>query len=200
MEKLADFNISENPFETFNQWHSEALSSEINADAFAFGTSNSKGQSSVRYLLYKGLFENKFKIYGSNYSRKAQDLKENAQGSMAFFWPNKMYQIRIDGIVHPMPRQLVEDYFNSRPKDSQVASAISLQSTALESRTHMVEKFENYQKEYADKNLETPQFWTGWLLEPSYFEFFIYREHRLNDRFAFKKNKNGEFDIQRIWP
>ena len=118
---------------------------------------------------------------------------------MAFFWPQEMLQVRIEGNVLPMPRDLVEEYFQSRDLQSQVASSISKQSTPLESRQQMLDAFQE-KLDKTNEAMDLPDFWKGWLLDPVRFEFFIYREHRLNDRFLYTRNDQGSFDTQRLWP
>lgn len=201
MEKLEDFNLTNNPFDSFLSWYNEAKESELNAEAFSFGTSDDELGPSVRYLLYKGIYENKFKIFGSDFSLKAQQLAQNPRAAMAFFWPSKMQQIRVTGEIVPMPREFVNEYFQTRPFESQIASLISRQSRPLESREYMLNTFETELKMNEGKELMLPSFWKGWLLVPYSFEFFIYREHRLNDRFLYKRDsENEEFNITRIWP
>jgi pyridoxamine 5'-phosphate oxidase len=200
MENLTKYNLSTDPFETFNTWFTKAKEIDDNAEAFALATSTSEGMPSVRYILFKGLLDNQFKFFTNYNSDKAQDLDSNPFASMAFFWRNSGRQVRITGKIVKADTDISMNYFSSRDKESQVASAVSNQSSPIESREKLLENYNNYLSELSDGEVPYPDNWGGYLLQPTKIEFFIYGEHRLNDRFEFILGDDNSWQIQRLQP
>jgi pyridoxamine 5'-phosphate oxidase len=201
MENLADYEIEKDPFETFSKWHIEALQSEDNADAFAFATTGKDLIPSVRMLLFKELKKNAFTFFSHYNGQKGTQLEENPHGSMVFYWHNCKRQVRISGTVERLSREESMTYFASRGRSSQIASAISSQGTIIENREELLKKFDEMSSEFSDGSIPCPQTWGGFSLLPSEIEFFIYGEHRLNDRFLFKRlTIESSWDISRLQP
>ncbi|WP_127714540.1 pyridoxamine 5'-phosphate oxidase [Halobacteriovorax sp. HLS] len=201
MENYESFKIKNNPFETFDEWLTDAIVVDDNPWAFALATSSKDGEPSVRYLLHKGIVEDKFRFFTNYSSHKASDLEENPRASMAFFWRNSKRQVRISGSVKKTSRESSEDYFNSRDLESRIASSISTQSAPIESREVLISQYQAYLKSLNDsEEIKCPENWGGYELSPDKIEFFIYGEHRLNDRFIFSLDDNGSWSIERLQP
>jgi pyridoxamine 5'-phosphate oxidase len=96
-------------------------------------------------------------------------------------------------------RQASKKYFASRPRESQLGAWASKQSTVLESREMLEQAFQHYQKKYEGKNVPLPEYWGGYRLMPTTFEFWQGRQGRLHDRIRYKKNESG-WRIERLAP
>jgi pyridoxamine 5'-phosphate oxidase len=198
--ELLEEKIPLNPFHLFEEWFLEAKKSKIlEANAMCFSTSNKKGFVSSRILLLKEFSQDGF-IFFTNYdSRKGNDLKENPNSSILFFWDILERQIRIEGKVYKISRKKTVDYFYSRPLDSQIGAIISNQSQILNSRNELEENFKKYKLNLdIQKNL-VPKNWGGYILKPNYFEFWQGRPNRLHDRIGFKKSKSS-WKLNRLYP
>ena len=200
MENLKNFDISENPIETFNNWFEKAKTLDEYADAFALATAGADGDVSVRYLLFKGLLDEKLSFYTNYNSSKAKQLDENPRASMAFFWRNFGRQIRVTGSVTKMEMEKSRDYFNSRARDSQIASYLSNQSEVISDKETLLKTHADISSEFEGKDIPYPTNWGGYLVEPLEIEFFIYGEHRLNDRILFKRESSGSWKSVRLQP
>ena len=201
MENLSKFKIAENPISTFNEWLEHARQVDDNPEAFALATATIEGVPSVRYLLYKGIQDSDNFLFFTNYdSEKARDLDSNPVASMAFFWRNSQRQVRIQGSIKRLSQEESKSYFHSRDRESQIASAVSNQSSIIESRAQLLSKHKAYSEKLGQDEVPYPKNWGGYLLSPTKIEFFIYGEHRLNDRFLFSKKDEICWDIQRLQP
>ncbi|PIK16653.1 pyridoxamine 5'-phosphate oxidase [Halobacteriovorax sp. JY17] len=200
MENLKKFDISENPIETFSDWFTKAKELDSYPDAFSLATADNLGNVSVRYLLYKGIIEDKFSFYTNYNSKKAKQLDENPKASMAFFWRNFGRQVRITGSVSKMTMEQSRGYFNSRARDSQIASYISNQSESISSREDLLQIHADTSLEFEGKEIPYPTNWGGYLIDAQEIEFFIYGEHRLNDRILFKRDINRNWKVERLQP
>ena len=200
IEELQMYSLNKCPFESFEKWFEEALTKEENPSAFSLATATNNAVPSVRFLLFKGLHNYKFNFFTNKTSPKSQDLSENPFAAMAFYWHKDGRQVRISGKVEEMDRKIVEDYCSKRPRLSQVATHVSRQGQKLESKNELIDSFEECSKAFEGKDIPTPDHWTGYSVIPHEIEFFIYGEHRLNDRFLFEKKESGAWDISRLAP
>lgn len=201
LDRLEDYSLTQNPFESFTLWYQAARQVEENPEAMTLATSSKAGIPSARIVLFKGLIENQFALYGHSCSQKGQELEENPRASLVFYWHKGGRQVRVSGVIHKMPREQVESYFQKRALESQVASAISKQSEAISSRQELEQRFEQaLTKARSTGRVDLPETWNGYLLRPTQFEFFLYREHRLNDRFLFEQDTPAGWSIKRLQP
>ena len=90
-------------------------------------------------------------------------------------------------------------FFESRPRDSQIASLISAQSSEIESRDSLDRRFDEMHDLLGDTEIKRPENWGGYILKPHTYEFWHGREHRLNDRLQYNLEE-GVWSIKRLAP
>jgi pyridoxamine 5'-phosphate oxidase len=201
MDNLSDYHLCEDPISSWESWFKTAKEKEVNAEAFTLSTIDSNGDPQGRLLLYKGMHEGKFTIYTNLESPKAVQLAESKKASMTFFWPSALRQIRILGDVEVMEPERAEAYFKKRERGSQIASFISRQSQPIEDRETLLQRFSETEKEYEGQEIPYPkERWGGFYIVPKKWEFFHYREFRLNDRFVYDQKNEKGWNIFRIQP
>lgn len=198
MSDYLTFGLTQNPYDVFSQWHKDALAKEENANAFAFASVDSHGKPDVRYLLFKGIQEEGLSFYSHTNSPKGVQLADNCSGAMAFYWHQTGRQLRVRGHVSLLPIEVSKAYFAGRDHQSQLASAASHQSEAIESRAAFEKILKEKNEEWGEK-IECPDHWRGYTLIPDEWEFFIYGAHRINDRFLYKK-EGDSWVISRLQP
>jgi pyridoxamine 5'-phosphate oxidase len=199
-DQLKDYDLTADPIDSFLSWYRQAKLIEENPEAMTLATADREGNVAARIVLFKGLVEGQFSLYGHDCSIKGQHMAVNPQASLVFYWHNLKRQVRVNGRVLRMPQEQVEAYFQKRGLESQVASSISEQSQVISSRHELEERF-HHALALAKKTsyVKRPATWTGYYLVPTQMEFFLYREYRLNDRFLFI-NKNMKWNIERLQP
>ena len=200
MDNFKDYNLNQCPIKTFQAWHTDALKIEQNADAMNVATYDSeKKRPNSRYILFKGIVDNSFVFYTNYLSPKSKDLILNPEIALAFYWHNSKKQVRVHGKVTKMKKIDSENYFASRDRDSQIASFISAQSGMIEDKSALLQKFHLVSEEFKGKSIPMPEHWGGYYVNPYEFEFFLYGEHRLNDRFLYQF-KNDLWVVSRLQP
>lgn len=200
LEELDESTVSKNPFEQFSAWMNEAIKANIlDPSAMILATSNKENVPSLRTVLLKGVEADGFIFYTNYESRKASELNENPKASILFFWKEFERQIRISGMVEKISTQQSEEYFRSRPYDSQLGAWASNQSSEIPNRNYLERKFEDYKKDFKGREVPLPPFWGGYKLLPEYFEFWQGRDSRLHDRILFVKEDDG-WKIVRLAP
>lgn len=200
LTELNETNVKKDPFDQLNVWMEETIKSNlIDPSAMILATANKNAEPSVRVVLLKGI-DAEGLIFFTNYeSRKGKDISENPQASLLFFWKELERQVRISGKVKEVSKKESEDYFHSRPYESQLAALASKQSSIISDRQYLEGKFEELKKEFNGKEIPLPAFWGGFKLIPESFEFWQGRENRLHDRISYMKGKR-DWKIVRLAP
>lgn len=196
--QLNEAEITKDPFKQFGIWFKDAVEDgTFEANAMIVSTVNKSLQPSSRVVLLKYLVEEGF-IFFTNYdSKKGQDIKSNGKASILFFWEKFERQVRIEGSIEKVPDVFSDDYFNSRPKLSQIGAVVSKQSKLLKDRKTLENEIQNFNTE---GEIVRPTNWGGYILKPKYFEFWQGRANRLHDRIVFEKGAKEEWSIKRIYP
>ena len=73
---------------------------------------------------------------------------------MSFFWPSLERQIIIKGTASKTSEDDSDNYFNSRPKGSQLGALVSNQSEVIENRKVIENKLELLENQYSDKEIK----------------------------------------------
>ena len=190
------------PFTLFECWFKNALECGIiEPNAMCLSTCTSDGKPSSRYVLMKSYSKDGFIFYSNYESRKGKELSENPQACILFYWQLINRQIRIEGTVERISDTESIKYFKTRPKESQASAVVSQQSRVAPSRLELEAKVKECLCKYTDKDIPKPDNWGGYLLRPSYFEFWQGHTSRLHDRITFKRNKSDEtWTIARLYP
>ena len=200
MKELTENNIDPNPFNQFSIWFNEVLKLDLmEPNAMILATASGEGIPSLRTVLLKKYDENGFVFYTNYESNKAKDLMENPNAEILFLWLELERQIRISGSVEKITSDHSEEYFHSRPTNSQIGAWASKQSSVIPNREYLEEKFREVAAKYKGGNIPLPPFWGGFILKPVKFEFWQGRESRLHDRICYRK-KSDEWEIVRLSP
>lgn len=200
MDNLLNYSLGPNPLTSFKEWYSAAEKVEQNAPAMSVATYDYEHKRPVsRVLLYKGMQNDCLTFYTNYLSHKSKDLEHSPEVCLNFYWHVLGRQVRIQGTAAKMSHADSENYFHSRDRDSQIASYISTQSSAIEDKDALVKKFEEAKKQFEGKTVPCPEHWGGYLVKPYEMEFFLYGANRLNDRFLFQL-KNNKWEVTRLQP
>jgi len=193
--------VASNPFKQFEQWFGEAQHSQVlEPNAMTLATVNEFGRPSARIVLLKGLEEDKFVFYTNYQSAKGHDLDKNPACAITFFWPEMERQIRIEGVAERQNNEKSEQYFQSRPRASQISAWASPQSTVVKDRTILEERAAQIETKFTgQEKLPKPNQWGGYKIEPLSIEFWQGRTGRLHDRILYTKTTDT-WKISRLAP
>lgn len=198
--ELIKKDLKKDPFEQFDLWFKEAVNTDFPfPNSFVLSTSDSEGKISSRVLLLKEINDKGFKFYTNENSRKGKDLVNNNYASICFWWDRLERQVRINGQVSVLSNDESDEYFKTRPRGSQLGAWASEQSTVIADRSVLEENYLKYENKFKNKEIPRPDYWKGYILLPSTFEFWQGRDNRLHDRFLYTVNGNG-WAISRLAP
>ena len=198
--ELFEQAIKENPFDQLAIWLNEAIANQsYEPTAMILSTIDQSGNPESRVVLLKELDTDGLIFFTNYHSKKGQQLSQNPNVSVVFFWPETERQVRIKGYAKKISEKASTDYFQSRPKDSQIGAWASPQSQVIETREVLENSFKHYQIYFQDHEIEKPPHWGGFLIHPEYFEFWQGRSNRLHDRIEFHK-QNQYWITRRLAP
>lgn len=199
--ELSEQNVARNPLKQFEKWMEEAIKKKVEEPtAVTLATVNKKGQPSARVVLLKGIDKNGFVFYTNYKSKKGNDLAQNKLCCLNFFWVDLHRQVRIYGKAEKVSARESDQYFASRPRQSQIGAITSPQSAVIKSRSFLEVRYDIFEAAYKDKKVPRPVNWGGYRVIPSSIEFWQGRESRLHDRILFTKKKSGNWKIERLSP
>jgi pyridoxamine 5'-phosphate oxidase len=198
---LSREDLLNNPIEQFQHWMNQALTTDLtDPTAMVLATTARDGQVSQRVVLLKGLDERGFVFFTNYESRKAREIASNSKVSLHFPWFAIERQVMICGVAEKITVEESKAYFQSRPRDSQLAAWASPQSRVLNSRDVMMQQLEALDKKYADTDIPLPEFWGGYRVRPCQIEFWQGGANRLHDRFMYSLQAGGHWQIDRLAP
>lgn len=200
--RLTRASLHNSPFAQFQHWLDQALVDEGIADptAMCVATVDAAGKPWQRMVLLKHFDERGLVFYTNLGSRKARDIAGNFNVSLHFPWNAMDRQVIVGGTVQRLSSAEVLKYFISRPRESQLAAWSSRQSSRINSRQALVGQFMQMREKFHHGEIPVPDFWGGFRVEPTEFEFWQGGEHRLHDRFQYLLGDDGGWVISRLAP
>jgi pyridoxamine 5'-phosphate oxidase len=199
--ELTESNVDPNPFKQFQIWFKQAESAGSKLpNAMTLATATRHGVPSARMVLLKGFDERGFVFYTNYESQKGMELQENPIAALNFYWSVLDRQVRITGQVTKTSREESEEYFHTRPVDSQFGAWASRQSEVISGREPLEERMRQLMSEYDGKQIPLPPYWGGFRLSPTSMEFWQNRASRLHDRLRYTRQNNDNWLIERLSP
>ena len=177
-------DIGDNPIDFFVKWFKEAENSDqiIEPNAMTISTVDENSFPSSRVVLLKQIKERSL-IFFTNYnSNKGKSLDKNENICASFYWPPLERQVIIKGYAKKISSVESEDYFNSRPFESQAAAIISNQSEDIDSYESLLNKYNSFIEQNKNTKLKRPNNWGGIEIFINQIEFWQGRKNRLHNR------------------
>ncbi len=205
-ESLDETHLLADPIEQFKIWLREAEAAEIyEPNAFVLGTVDAENHSRSRTVLLKGVDERGF-FFATNYlSRKGEAVAANPNVSAAFGWYPMYRQVLIQGFAEKVVGAESDEYFASRPHDSQVAAWSSHQSQLIENRAALDGQFDQALAKFDGVEVPRPDYWGGYRIVATRIEFWKGRSNRMHDRIEFVRHMTmdgvlSDWQVQRLQP
>ena len=191
-------DLKATPHEMLEFWLSE-VEELHDYNAMVVSSVDASGQPHSRVVLLRGVNEDGLKFYTNYSSRKGQELEQNNKVALNFFWPTVERQVRVEGELHKLSDAESDAYFNSRPRESQIGAWVSPQSSTIDSREVLNERFREFTDKFEGHPVPRPAHWGGYIIRPKYFEFWQGRPNRLHDRLMYSLIE-GNWSVGRMAP
>ena len=181
------------PLALFRTWFAAAEAAGTSEpNGMALATVDATGAPACRIVLLKGLDEQGFHFFTNYESDKGRQLARDPRAALTFWWNQPCArQVRVCGDVQRTDPAAADAYFASRPRSSQVASAISPQSQPIADRAMLEQRAAELQAQVGDGPIARPPHWGGYVVAARQIEFWQGRDHRLHDRFRYVRIGHG---------
>ena len=198
---LDENEIDRDPIRQFQIWFDDAVSAKIPMpEAMTLATATPNGMPAARMVLLKQVDQNGFVFFTNYRSAKAQQLDSNPHAALVFYWNPLERQVRVEGSVVRTSAQESSDYFQTRPRESQIGAWASEQSSVITGRAVLEQRARELEGLYCDREIDCPEHWGGYRVIPERIEFWKGRVGRLHDRILYERDSSGLWTISRLAP
>lgn len=192
--------IDRDPIRQFQNWLDDAIAAKVPlAEAMTLATATPDGRPSARMVLLKQVDHEGFVFFTNYRSAKAIQLDANPYAALVFYWSQFERQVRVEGSVVRTSIEESRDYFQSRPRESQIGAWASAQSEVISGREVLEQQAKELEGLYCDREIDCPEYWGGYRVKPDRIEFWKGRVGRLHDRILYQREAGG-WSIARLAP
>ncbi|MBK8414306.1 MAG: pyridoxamine 5'-phosphate oxidase [Bacteroidetes bacterium] len=197
-----DINTVEaNPIAQFAIWMKIAVDANVNEpNAFNLATIGNDGRPSSRVVLLRNFDYDGFVFFTNYQSHKGHDLDHHKWAALNFFWPELHKQVRILGKAEKVDESDSEEYFSTRPRESQLGAWVSEQSKHLSGRDELEQNLKNLTAQFEGKSIPRPAHWGGYRINPIEMEFWQGRPSRLHDRVKYELSTANNWKASLLYP
>lgn len=171
--------------------------------ALSVATVDADGMPDVRTVLMRLLDATGPAFFTGMTSAKGQQLAANPVMAASLTWPSMFRAIRFRGQVQQLDRDVVTDYFRSRPYGSRIGAHASAQSSPVAGRAELEQAYRDCEVRWPDHgapdDVPVPQSWGGYRLVPDRVEMWAGRRSRLHDRIVWERSGPGGLDDPHVW-
>lgn len=193
-------DLSESPIAQWHRWYDQATQAGVaEPNAMTVSTIGLDDAPDSRVVLARGVSSEGIVFYTNYGSTKSVQLDRRPVVSAVFAWLDLHRQVRVRGSVRRVAGVESDEYFASRPRESQIGAWASPQSDLIADRTVLERAFAEESERFAGGSVPRPPHWGGWVIVPHEFEFWQGRPNRLHDRFRYRL-ANGTWVIERLAP
>jgi pyridoxamine 5'-phosphate oxidase len=194
-------DLDPDPIVQWHRWHADALAAGVaEPNAMTLATVDADGRPDARIVLVRSADDRGLSFFTNYHSAKSRQLDERPVASAVFSWLDLHRQVRVRGSVERVDASESDDYFASRPRESQLGAWASPQSDEIADRGELDRLVADVAARFEGVEVPRPPHWGGWRLVHDELEFWQGRPSRLHDRIRYRRGDGPTWIIERLAP
>ncbi|MHB1065577.1 MAG: pyridoxamine 5'-phosphate oxidase [Georgenia sp.] len=197
---LSKDSVAPTPLEQVRAWLDDARREGV-ADHLevTLATVDDQGHPDARVVVIRDIDERGLTFLSDNRARKGRQLAVQPRAAMSVHWPALKRHVRIRGNVVILPSEVSDNAFHARPRRSQIGYCANRQSEPIADRAALEAQFLATERRFEEVELERPDHWHVYALQPDFVEFWQSGAMNLHDRIAYTRTGEG-WRIERLQP
>ncbi|KND27590.1 pyridoxal 5'-phosphate synthase [Streptomyces anulatus] len=189
------------PVPLFHAWFAEAVAAgQAEPHTMSLATSDAEGLPDVRTLMLHDADERGWHFATHATSAKGRQLAARPYAALGFYWPARGRQVRVRGpVVRCTPAESHAD-LHARSTGALAAALTGAQSEVVGSAAELHRAADAaWDRARAEPDAEAPT-WTRYVVEPAEVEFFQGDARRRHIRLRYRRQEDGDWTRELLWP
>jgi pyridoxamine 5'-phosphate oxidase len=202
VRRLRREELAGHPIDQFARWFEEmkARPEVGRPEPMCVSTVAPDGWPDSRMVLLKKADYEGFVFYTNLHSPKALALIALPRAALCFHWDGMQRQVRVQGAVQRVAELEADEYWQTRPRESQIAAWVSEQSSPVPGPEYFERRVAELTKSFEGRPVPRPGYWSGFRVAPHRVEFWQEGPARLHDRFVYVGDERGAWEIRQLYP
>jgi pyridoxamine 5'-phosphate oxidase len=198
MPRLDRGDLRGDPIAQFSAWWADAEEVPLR-EAMTLATVDAEGRADARMVLLKGFGAVGFRFFTNYESAKSAQLDSAGNAALVIYWRELDRQVRVRGPIERLGAAASDEYFATRPRDSQLGAWASPQSQPLADRGELDSALARAAEHFSGEDVPRPEHWGGYVVRHETVEFWQGQVGRLHDRFLYR-SEGEAWRIERLGP